>query len=159
VLQACEALAEAHAIGIVHRDIKPGNLFLTERADGSPCVKVLDFGISKMSAGDASHAMTRTAAMMGSPVYMSPEQLNSARDVDARADVWSLGVSMYELLTGAQPFVADTLPQLCMRIVNEEAAPARTLRADLPEALDRAILRCLEKDRSRRFANVAELAN
>src|SRR5438105_6241851 len=106
VLQACEALAEAHAMGIVHRDIKPANLFLTSRPDGSPCVKILDFGISKVKTPD-SQGMTKTQGMMGSPLYMSPEQLTSAKDVDHRADVYALGVVLYELLTGKQPYDAE----------------------------------------------------
>src|SRR5262249_29408438 len=90
ILQACEALAEAHAAGIVHRDLKPANMYLTKRADGSPIVKVLDFGISKVIAKDSSDAsMTRTSALMGSPVYMSPEQMKATRNVDARADIWA----------------------------------------------------------------------
>src|SRR6185436_1763872 len=89
VLQACEAIAEAHSVGIVHRDLKPANLFLTKRADGSPCIKVLDFGISKVN--DGSHAKTKTSAVMGSPAYMSPEQMRSSRNVDGRTDIWALG--------------------------------------------------------------------
>src|SRR5262249_54974882 len=106
ILQACEAVAEAHALGIIHRDLKPANLFLAERADGSRSIKVLDFGISKlMPEGQAVDAsLTKTHAVMGSPMYMSPEQLRSARDVDARADIWALGVILYEMLCGKGPF-------------------------------------------------------
>src|SRR4051812_480796 len=98
VLQACEALAEAHALGIVHRDLKPANLFLTRRPDGTPSIKVLDFGISKLTAPGADHSMTKTSAVMGSPLYMSPEQMTASRGVDARTDIWALGVVLYELL-------------------------------------------------------------
>jgi serine/threonine-protein kinase len=117
VLQACLAMAEAHAKGMVHRDLKPANLFRTTRADGARVIKVLDFGISKSIQGssDPQLSLTRTAAMIGSPLYMSPEQLESARDVDERADVWSLGVILFELLTGSLPFGGDTLPQLARR--------------------------------------------
>jgi len=97
LLQACEALAEAHVAGIVHRDLKPANIYLTQRADGSAVVKVLDFGISKVTAKGANEAsMTKTSALMGSPLYMSPEQMRSTRDVDARSDIWALGIILFE---------------------------------------------------------------
>jgi eukaryotic-like serine/threonine-protein kinase len=161
LLQACEALAEAHAVGIVHRDLKPANLFLTARADGSPCIKVLDFGISKVtnpSGSGSDMGMTRTQSIMGSPLYMSPEQLASAKDVDQRTDVWAVGCVLYELVTGRVPFEAETMPQLCTLILHTEPPPPRSVRADVPEALDQAILRCLRKDRNQRYANVAALA-
>ena len=161
VLQACEALAEAHAIGIVHRDLKPANLFLTSRADGSPCVKVLDFGISKVNAqsGSGSDAgMTRTQSIMGSPLYMSPEQMASARDVDQRSDVWAVGTVLYELLTGRVPFEAETMPQLCTLILHAEPPPPRSVRPELPEAIESVIMRCLRKERAQRYQNVAQLA-
>jgi len=162
VLQACEAIAEAHALGIVHRDLKPGNLFVIRRADGVLSVKVLDFGISKTASGPGSGsagAMTKTSALMGSPLYMSPEQMQSSRDVDARTDIWALGVILYELLVGTQPFTADTMPELVLRVVTgPPAAGLRGRRPDVPEGLERVILRCLEKDRGRRFESVGELA-
>jgi serine/threonine-protein kinase len=156
VLQACEAIAEAHVAGIVHRDLKPANLFLIRRADGSPCVKVLDFGISKAADAASGSALTQTAAMMGSPKYMSPEQLKSARDVDARTDIWALGVILYELLSGEGAFRADTMPQLYVAIIQDPPQPLR--RTDVPPGLHQVILRCLEKDPARRFQSVAELA-
>jgi len=160
VLQACEALAEAHVAGIVHRDLKPANLFLTRRADGSPCVKVLDFGISKaaLSSDPAGHALTRTSAVLGSPSYMAPEQLKSARQADPRTDIWALGIILHELMTGEVAFRADTVPELYVSIL--QAAPT-SLRARLPgapPALEAVLLRCLEKDPARRFASVGELA-
>jgi serine/threonine protein kinase len=160
LLQACEAVAEAHALGMVHRDLKPANLFLVHRVDGSPCVKVLDFGISKVAAGATSEAsMTRTSAIMGSPLYMSPEQMTSARAVDARSDIWALGVILYELVTGRSPFVADTLPQVCGLILQMEPAPASELLPHAPAGLDAVLRGCLAKRANDRFANVAELAN
>lgn len=101
VMQACEAIAEAHAAGIIHRDLKPKNLFLTHAVHGRPLVKVLDFGISKVDPSKSPNemALTRTTEVIGSPSYMSPEQLRSARNVDARTDIWALGVILYELLT------------------------------------------------------------
>jgi serine/threonine-protein kinase len=160
VLQACEAIAEAHALGIVHRDLKPGNLFVIRRPDGALSVKVLDFGISKAAFGaDGSGAMTRTSALMGSPLYMSPEQMQSSRDVDPRSDIWSLGIILYELISGKQPFVAETMPELVLRVVHgAPAAPLRTLQPGVLPALERVVERCLEKDRRARFASVAELA-
>lgn len=159
VLQACEAVAEAHAIGIVHRDLKPANLFLTRRADGSACVKVLDFGISKITTGtDSEMNMTKTATVMGSPLYMSPEQMASARDVDARADIWAIGAIIHELVTGSVPFVADTMPQLCAKILQEPAAPLRDARPDAPPGLQEVVAKCLQKKPTDRYPTVAELA-
>jgi serine/threonine-protein kinase len=157
VLQACEALAEAHALGIVHRDVKPGNLFLTHHADGSPCVKVLDFGVSKVGGGQ-EHALTRTGIVLGSPFYMSPEHLSSARDVDARADVYSIGVVLYELLAGRAPFMGGDLPQLVYSIMNEPPQPLRALRPEIPEGVEVAVLRAMARDRDARFFSVADLA-
>jgi eukaryotic-like serine/threonine-protein kinase len=160
LLQACEAIAEAHALGIVHRDLKPANLFVTRRVDGSPCIKVLDFGISKVTLPGASpeFGMTKTSTVMGSPLYMSPEQMSSSRNVDMRADIWALGVILYESLTGRVPFEAETMPQLCGMILQDPPRPIQELRPDLPPALQHAVLRCLEKNREQRFSNVAELA-
>lgn len=156
VLQASEALAEAHALGIIHRDLKPANLFRTERADGSPSIKLLDFGISKMVTLDGT--MTRTSSMMGSPLYMAPEQMTSAKHVDPRADVWALGVILHELLTGGLPFMGDTLPELCAQILTERPRLLRELRPDAPEELEQIILGCLEREREKRCGSVAELA-
>jgi len=160
LLQACEAIAEAHALGIVHRDLKPANLFVTRRVDGSPCVKVLDFGISKLTVPGAAaeFGMTKTSTVMGSPLYMSPEQMSSSRNVDMRTDIWALGVILYEILTGRVPFEAETMPQLCGMILQDPPRPIQELRPDLPQALQQVMLRCLEKDRERRWKNVAELA-
>ena len=158
ILQAGEAIAEAHGLGIVHRDLKPPNLFLTERADGSSCIKVLDFGISKLTSADSQQNMTRTTAVMGSPLYMSPEQLMSSRDVDMRTDIWALGVICFELLTGQTPFQGESLPQLCMAISLAPPASLRNYRPDLPPEVESILLRCLSKDPSQRYASVAELA-
>jgi serine/threonine-protein kinase len=123
-LQACEALAEVHAAGIVHRDLKPSNLFITRRADGSPCLKLLDFGISKLTAtsddSGGDPALTQTTTIMGSPSYMSPEQLKSTKEVDARTDVWSLGAVLYEALTGKPAFRGETVPQVCAMIAADD---------------------------------------
>lgn len=157
VLQACEALAEAHTSGIVHRDLKPANLFLIERADGSPCVKLLDFGISKLlDSTDA--ALTATNGMMGSPLYMAPEQLAAAKNVDKRADLWALGVILYELLTAERPFQAETLPQLVLRVATDKPTPIRTYLPDIPAGLEQLIDKCLSKPVDDRFADVGALA-
>jgi len=161
VLQACDAVAEAHSLGIVHRDLKPSNLFLTERPDGSPMVKVLDFGISKaLHPGErgSQMQMTASAAIMGSPQYMSPEQIRSSKNVDARADVWALGTILHELLTGSPAYVADTVPGLLAMIVADPPPPLCAARPDAPAELEAIILRCLEKDRERRYPSVAALA-
>ncbi|WP_437650585.1 protein kinase domain-containing protein [Sorangium sp. So ce362] len=167
VLQAGEAIAEAHALGIVHRDLKPSNLFLTTRRDGSPLVKVLDFGISKMSrASDAARSetlavdasITAPDAVMGSPLYMSPEQLESTKRVDARADIWSLGVVLQELLTGRPPFEADSFMAMGAKIAAGAPARLRDGCPEAPEGLAAVVLRCLEKDPARRFQSIAELA-
>jgi eukaryotic-like serine/threonine-protein kinase len=158
VLQACEALAEAHAMGVVHRDLKPANLFLTHRADGTPSVKVLDFGISKQAASGADAGVTKTQAVLGSPRYMSPEQMRSTRDVDARTDVWALGAVVYELVTGLPPFDAETMTALCAAILQDAPRPPSALRPEVPPQLDLVLLAALEKDRDRRYANVAQLA-
>jgi serine/threonine-protein kinase len=161
ILQACEALAEVHAAGIVHRDLKPSNLFVTHRSDGSPCVKLLDFGISKFTIhpDDTSvdPALTATATIMGSPSYMSPEQLKSTKEVDARTDVWSLGAVLYEALTGRPAFKAETVPQVCAMIASDDPPPPSSLRSSVPEDLERAILACLDKKPDRR-STLAELA-
>lgn len=159
VLQACEAIAEAHAIGIVHRDLKPSNLFVTRRRDGTLSVKVLDFGISKTSAMDsAGMDMTSTTAVMGSPLYMSPEQMQSSKDVDARSDIWSIGIILYELLTGDSPFQADTMPKLILGIMSAAPPPLRSKRPEAPRGLEDVIFKCLDKDRGKRFQTIGELA-
>jgi serine/threonine-protein kinase len=159
ILQAIEALAEAHAAGVVHRDLKPGNLFLARRADGSRRVKVLDFGISKALTGSSVEDMslTKTAALIGSPLYMAPEQMRSAKDVDTRADIWSLGAMLYEMLTGQSPYTGESIPQLCAALLHDDPIPLRQHRAEIPEGLEQVVLRCLMKDRNQRFPTVYDL--
>jgi serine/threonine-protein kinase len=156
VLQACEAIFEAHALGIVHRDLKPANLFLTQKADGTPFVKVLDFGISKVLGAD-DNQLTQTSDMLGSPLYMAPEQIRNARDVDARADVWSLGTILYRLLAGRPAFEGQGSAATLAAIIGDAPYPLRALRPDVPPDLEAIVLRCLEKDRTRRIQTVREL--
>ena len=158
VMQAIEALAEAHAVGIVHRDLKPGNLFLARRADGTRLIKVLDFGISKQTAAAGEAALTRTSSLIGSPLYMSPEQMRSARTVDARADIWSLGAIMFELLTGRPPFGGETVIEACTAILNDELPSMVALNPTIPPYLEAIVRRCLEKERNQRYPSVGDLA-
>jgi len=157
VLQVCEAVGEAHSLGIVHRDLKPKNLFLTKRLSGKALIKVLDFGISK-SLGDTDLNLTSTTQHLGSPNYMSPEQLRSSRNVDHHTDIWALGVILYELLTGRVPFIAETVTQLTAMVLEDPPRPLLALRSDVPLALAYAITKCLEKKPENRFRSVAELA-
>jgi serine/threonine-protein kinase len=153
LVQACEALAEAHSLGIVHRDLKPSNLFVTWRPDGSALVKVLDFGISKSPHG-IDMQLTQTQSLLGTPAYMSPEQMRSARLVDARTDIWSLGTVLYELLERRRPFEADSFSEMCVKVAVDPPEPMQ----HAPAGIQPIILRCLEKDPERRFATTAELA-
>ncbi|MEP7126650.1 MAG: serine/threonine-protein kinase [Byssovorax sp.] len=159
VLQTAEALAEAHGRGIIHRDLKPSNLFISARANGSPCVKVLDFGISKIiGAPSADGDLTKEHTVLGSPHYMSPEQMRSSRDVDGRADIWSLGVILYMALAAQRPFRGQHVGEIIARVMaGPPKAPSRH-RRDLPPELDAVIMRCLERDPGARFADVSELA-
>jgi serine/threonine-protein kinase len=161
ILQTCVAVADAHGLGIVHRDLKPANLFCVRRSDGQLIIKVLDFGISKVtdpSASEADGSMTTTSAVMGSPLYMSPEQMQSAKDVDARTDIWALGIILYELLTGSRPFVGQSFAEIAVRVATASFAPVHNFRPEVPASLEGVIVKCLEKDKGQRYGNVAELA-
>lgn len=154
-LQACAGLAAAHAQGIVHRDLKPENLFLALDAEGNECLKVLDFGIARSRS---RRALTRGRVGVGSPGYMSPEQVEGGGQVDARSDIWGLGVVMYELLAHRPAFVGDDAVSLCAQTLTATVAPLADLRPDLPRPLVALVERCLERDPSRRFDSVADLA-
>jgi serine/threonine-protein kinase len=151
-LQVCDALAEAHSLGIVHRDIKPTNLFVTTRRDGSPLMKVLDFGISKAQS-TTQLSLTQTSSMLGTPAYMSPEQMRSARNADARSDIWSLGTVLYELVEGNPPFHAANFAELCVAVATEDPRPM----IHAPE-LEPLLASCLAKSPVDRFPSIAEMA-
>jgi serine/threonine-protein kinase len=163
ILQALEGLAEAHALGIVHRDLKPSNLFLASRRDGTSIIKILDFGISKQDPPSpplgSITSLTATSTIVGSPMYMAPEQLRDAKRVDARADIWAVGVVLYELLAGRMPFVAENMAQLMFAILECAHSPLRRERPEVPRGLEAAVMRCLSRDPEKRFQDVADLAD
>jgi serine/threonine protein kinase len=146
-----DALAAAHALGVVHRDVKPSNIMIGR--DGA--VKLLDFGLARGVGIDVT-TLTRTGTIVGTPSYMSPEQFDT-HGVDERSDIYSLGVILYEMLTGKLPFTGQTPVAVAIKHKIEPARPPRTLRADLPSWIDRAVSRCLEKDPARRFTSASEL--
>jgi serine/threonine-protein kinase len=156
VLQASEGVAESHSLGVVHRDLKPSNLFCIHGADGLPRIKVLDFGISKVVQSDG--AITTGTEIIGSPAYMSPEQYEPSAAVDLRTDIWSLGVVLYEALTGQKPFPASDHFKLRESVKRGVPPPMMELRRDLPRELESIVSRCLEKDPNRRYASLAEFA-
>jgi len=155
VLQACDAIAEAHSVGIVHRDLKPANLFITSRRGGAPLVKVLDLGICKLDDDDVELRTTSTTTTIGTPAYMAPEQMRLARSADARSDIWSLGVILYELVSGQVPFRAHTYAELCLRATLDPVPPLDPGAA--PAEFAAVVARCLEKGPDRRFQTVDEL--
>ncbi|AUX37878.1 MULTISPECIES: serine/threonine-protein kinase [Sorangium] len=161
VIQACDALAEAHALGLVHRDVKPANLFLTHTREGTPCIKVLDFGISKVSEAASlgvSEMRTSTGQMLGTPHYMPPEQMRGQRDVDARADIWAVGSLLYVLLTGRYPMHARSVQTVSLVLGGKFVPPLPSqVRRGLTPEIDPIIMRCLERDRDRRWPDLAEL--
>jgi hypothetical protein len=155
VLQACEGVRAAHAAGIVHRDLKPKNLFCARTPEGEAIVKVLDFGISKVGGEDL--AITATQHLLGSPRYMSPEQLRSSRHVDARTDIWSLGVILFELAAKRPPYPASNLTELISNVLTAEAPRLDAVRADVPARLADVVARCLRRSLDERIASVDEL--
>jgi serine/threonine-protein kinase len=157
VLQACRGLVEAHSLGIIHRDIKPENLFLTRRPDRE-IIKLVDFGLAKRLDVEHEWKLTGPQEFMGSPGYMSPEQMTSPHEVDARTDIWSLGIVLYQLLSGTLPFNGSTVVEVCAQVLHATPQPLSELRADVNAALNAVVFRCLEKSPDQRYPSVADFA-
>lgn len=157
LMQCCLALAEVHVAGMIHRDLKPGNIFIARQLDGSATVKIVDFGISKHIGDARERGAVTSPQVLGSPFYMSPEQMR-AESVDERSDIWGLGAILFEMLTGRPPFLGDTLPEVYAAVLNHSPPQVDSLRPGVPAELDDVVQRCLEKDPARRYGDVAELA-
>jgi serine/threonine-protein kinase len=159
VLQACSGLAEAHAQGIVHRDIKPENLFLAQQRGGAPLIKIMDFGVARWRRMEARGSrLTNPNSNVGSPCYQSPEQMQSAASVDERSDIWSLGLVLFELLTGYCPFESESIPETCWKVLQGPRPSLLAARTRLDPGLERIFQRCLALNPADRFRSVAHLA-
>lgn len=161
IFEACQALTEAHLLGIVHRDIKPGNIFLAWTKERDVITKVLDFGVAKIPAGvvtlGGAPSLTDASLLLGTPAYVAPEQLSNSKLVDARADIWALGVMLYEMLSGRLPFQSPFVPKLLLMIAREDPPPLAELAPSLPQPLVQIVERCLSKDPALRFDSAASL--
>lgn len=158
-LQAAEALAEAHALGLIHRDVKLANIFLAEDAAATFAVRVLDFGIAYAEDDEADAHLTGTQDMLGSPAYMAPEQITSARLATPLSDIWGLGVCMYALLSGKFPHGGENVAALLVRITTQDPIPLREARPDVDERLADIVMRCLERAPAKRYQSMADLAD
>lgn len=159
VLQVCEGLEEAHAVGLIHRDIKPANLILSRRADGHSVLKILDFGISKNLLGGHGRALTNPDRSLGSPWYMSPEQMTNASGVDQRTDIWSVGVVLFELLTRSLPFDGPNVPEVCAKVLDAPVPSLGAVRRGIDPRIEAIVTRCLEKNPNLRYPSVRALAD
>ncbi len=154
--QCCSGLAASHAKGIIHRDLKPDNLFLLKRGGDENFVKILDFGIAKLTATASTNAKTRTGTLIGTPAYMSPEQCAGRGNIDARSDVYALGIVMYEMLTGHVPFKGEGFGDIVVAHLTEAAKPPSALRPDVPPELDAIVMKAIEKEVDGRFQSMEE---
>jgi serine/threonine-protein kinase len=155
--QVCDALREAHAAGLIHRDLKPGNIFAAQRGGVFDVAKLLDFGLVKPLGVDESLQLTQDGSITGSPLYMSPEQIEGENDSDARGDIYAIGAVAYFLLTGRPPFDGDKPMKILMAHVRDEVVPPSRLRPDIPADLERIVMRCLAKKPTDRFQEVGSL--
>src|SRR5947209_891532 len=154
--QCCSGLAASHAKGIIHRDLKPDNLFLIRRGSDETFLKILDFGIAKLTATAATNQKTRTGTLIGTPAYMSPEQCAGRGKIDARSDIYSLGIVMYEMLTGRVPFIGEGFGDIVVAHITEAPRPPSQLRPDLPPEWEMIVMRAIEKDPDKRFQTMEE---
>lgn len=160
IVQASDAIAEAHSVGIIHRDLKPANLFVTHKQGGEPIIKVLDFGVSKVLTGNTGEvSLTQTTTILGSALYMSPEQMRSARDVDHRTDVYALGACLYEILAGRPPYVASSFPELCARVYSGPPMSVSEWSPEVPRDLAKVIEKSLAHEREDRYGSIAEFVH
>jgi serine/threonine-protein kinase len=157
MLQVCEGLRAVHANGIVHCDVKPENLIRARTAEGAEIIKIVDFGVARQRGLPSLYSLASPGVICGSPNYMSPEQVQTLPDVDARSDIWALGIVMFELLTGRPPFVGSDENQICHSVLNDSVPSLASLGVSVPVELEVAITRCLQKAREERFQSVDEL--
>ncbi len=157
-LQVLDAVGRAHEAGIVHRDLKPENIFLVRQVDGTRRIKVVDFGISKLEDTTNSLKLTGTSDLMGTPLYMSPEQMATPDAVDGRADIWSIGCVLYEMLVGRVPFEGQTIPEICMLVLGSEPLHISDVAPDVPRQLGDIVMTCLAKEPGERFTSAFDLA-
>lgn len=157
-VQLLDAISRAHEVGIVHRDLKPENIFLVHQADGSRRVKVVDFGISKLDDTKGALKLTGTSDLMGTPLYMAPEQMATPELVDGRADIWSIGCVLYEMLSGQRPFDAESMPEICTRVMSQDPRHLCDVASDIPPGLGETVMRCLLRDVAARMPSAAELS-
>jgi serine/threonine protein kinase len=166
IAAACEvmfpvlsALQAAHDEGIIHRDLKPDNIFIAEKRRGNTVVKLLDFGVAKLLDTKSTNYKTRTGAIIGTPFYMSPEQVSGGDlEIDARADVYAVGLIFYELLTGQAPFIGNTILDIFQKRLTENATPPHKLRPEIPESLSKLVMASIERNRDKRIQTASEFS-
>ena len=157
--QACAGLAEAHRLGLIHRDLKPGNLFLAVRGGEADVAKILDFGLVKLTRDPAAAELSIDMTVSGTPMYMSPEQAIGDRSLDARADIYAMGAMLYYALTGKPPFTGDSPFVIMMAQARDPVVPPSQVNPEIPEDLEQVVLRCLQKAPADRFPTVKALGD